>query len=398
MWRALPGLRQLPCARGWLLVLSVLRVQQVRLKNAGTANGTGWRLAARRSVKCASRVKSAMSERDDRYSWCELGAKLPSGGVDRNHFVQADDPNALRVWRRSHNNRDVFTSICRFSEPRRNSEYVCDFFLDIDSSDFGVARSEALIACRLLMERIGIDPDSVELFFSGAKGYHVVVPKSVFGDPEGQHVMTVWSHLARRLIDAGCPHIDTAVYEKSRLWRLPNSINTKTGLYKIALEYKELADLGLDYVLGLAKQPREFDSAAVPIESPKATKWMHDALAWAEREAQLQARRPRVSGRGWRLPPCIKAIERSTIPDGMRHIAYYNYARFFATIGADASEIRDRLEEIDARNPIRDRGYLAQLARRIAKYAGFRRCPKDELAEFCDTKACPMAQRSIAEE
>lgn len=333
----------------------------------------------------------------DPYPWIELGAKLDSGAMVRGEYVHASDGETIRKWRERHVNRDVFASIARFNEADRTSKYVSDLFFDIDAADLRVARDEALRACRLLRQRIGVEFDSLDIFFSGAKGFHLVVPRPIFGDPEGSHIIMIWSCLARRLAEHGCPHLDLTIYQTSRLWRLPNSINGKTGLCKIPIEYKELADLGLDYILDLARQPRDFDTMVVPTESPKATKWMYDALMWAK---QRSRRWPRISGVnacGWRLPPCIRAIERSTLPDGVRHEAYFHFARYMATICAAPEEILDRLTEIDARHPIHDHEYLDRVARRAARYTGFRTCPRIPLARFCDPNTCWLVQRPIAD-
>ena len=335
-----------------------------------------------------------MNQQATQYPWIELAAKLRSGKMVRNQFIPADDRNALDAWREQHGNRNVFSSIARFSRPDRLSNYICDFFMDIDAPDLEIARHEALVVCDGLRDRMGIDPDSVDIAFSGAKGFHVVVPRIVLGDPTGHAVLTVWRHAARRLLEHGVKHLDLSVYQASRLWRLPNSINNRTGLYKIPLEYRELTDMDLAYVLELARSPREFDISAAPAESPMAVHWMHEALCWARRESQRVAPRRTVTSRNWFMPPCIRAIEDLTLPDGSRHEAYFQYARYMATIGAAPEEILIRLEKINGRNPIQDPEYLFNLSRRAAKYAGFRNCPRVELARFCNPDTCPHARQA----
>ncbi len=49
--------------------------------------------------------------------------------------------------------------------------------------------------------------------------------------------------------------IDTAIYEHNRLWRIPNTKNRKSGLYKIPLTFDQLATLSIDQIKKLAKQP-----------------------------------------------------------------------------------------------------------------------------------------------
>jgi hypothetical protein len=336
-----------------------------------------------------------MPEEQNKYCWVELAAKTP-GGMARNVYARVDDPSRIQQWREEHRNTDLYTSICRFEAPDRQSAYCCDFFLDVDAPERSVALHEALEACQLLISRLGISPDSIDISFSGAKGFHMVVPHLVFGEPKGEDVIQVWYSLARRMAKEGLPHLDLTIYQKARLWRLVNSIHSSTGFHKVPVEYKELAHLGLEHVLDLAKHPREFDSMAVPERSDKAVAWFHNAMEWLKANRRHHPRHGRRFGEfGWSLPPCIRAIEKGTlIRDGTRHEVYFQYARFMATIGASTDEIHRRLVDINTRNPISDEKYIGRVARNAAKYAGFRTCPRNKLEAFCNPQECTWSQEA----
>jgi hypothetical protein len=55
---------------------------------------------------------------------------------------------------------------------------------------------------------------------------------------------------------------DTAIYDRTRLWRSPNTINGKGNLYKIPLTHDELMNLPLDQIKKLACRPRTVAYAA----------------------------------------------------------------------------------------------------------------------------------------
>jgi hypothetical protein len=331
-----------------------------------------------------------MSDLMKRFPWVELAALLPSGGMKRNHWVRADDGAALAAWRKEFKNQDVFSSVCTFLWPRRSAPYQSDFFLDIDAPDLEQAKNEALKACDLLMEHLAVSPGSLCLFFSGAKGFHVLVPRVIFGEPDYPRVLRIWQPLARRLSKEGVSHSDLGVYQTSRVLRLPNSINSKTGLYKVPLEYKELRDLGLEHVLSVARSPREEDSMAVPEESPKAVGWFQDAVKWCERREARRAARPQARNfrEGWRIPPCVRSIEGATLPDGVRHEAYFVLAKFYARIGMHPAEAIGRIREIDGRRPIRDPDYIKRMVRYGREHPGFPACDHPALARYCDRARC----------
>jgi hypothetical protein len=58
-------------------------------------------------------------------------------------------------------------------------------------------------------------------------------------------------------LSPGESNVDYAVYDKVRLWRIPNTINSKSGLYKIPLSIYELFSLTIPEIQELAKAPRE---------------------------------------------------------------------------------------------------------------------------------------------
>src|SRR5699024_7036584 len=52
-------------------------------------------------------------------------------------------------------------------------------------------------------------------------------------------------------------NIDTSIYDKTRIFRLPNTINSKTNLYKVELYPFEATALKIDDILERAKEPTE---------------------------------------------------------------------------------------------------------------------------------------------
>ena len=322
--------------------------------------------------------------------WVELAALKGNGQMVRNEFVRFDDTAAIAKWRKTHRNCDVFQTVCRFLEPDCRSPCICDCFLDIDADDLRVALRESRDGCHLLSKHLGIDVDYVDIAFSGAKGFHLRAASTMFGNPVGVHVMLVWKHLAKRLFKSGIKHVDLGVYQPARLLRLANSINSKTGLYKVPFEYRELADLGLEYVMEMAREPRDEDSMILPpAENERAVAWFAEAKTWVETRQSRLKQPPRQ--KGWRTTPCIRRLEASVLPDGFRHDAYYTLARFYASTGMAKQEAIERLSEMDRRNPIRDPNYLRRVVDNAWQRPGFYGCPNPTLEPYCDFSTCFLA-------
>ena len=242
----------------------------------------------------------------------------------------------------------------------------------------------------------GVQVRLVSIWFSGAKGFHVSVPRVIFGNPSGSDVLHVFRHCARRLVRGGFNHIDTGIYQPARVLRLPNSVHSKTSLYKYPLEYAELADSPLEHIAELARGPRADASMAIPAsEAPKAMHWWDQASQWCA-ERRNNPRSPNglgvLRGDGWQFPPCVRQAERATLADGTRHQTFLTLARFYALIGMAPQEIATRLGEIDARHPIRDPDYIERLAATARSYRGFRGCPNEVLRDLCEPSRCVLSR------
>jgi len=95
-----------------------------------------------------------------------------------------------------------------------------------------------------------------QAFFSGGRGFHVVIPAGAMGQPLAED-----NHLVNRRIveliqeETGELGLDWAIYSNRRQFRLPNTRHQKSGLYKVLLDRSDL-DAGVEHILALAEKPR----------------------------------------------------------------------------------------------------------------------------------------------
>jgi replicative DNA helicase len=201
------------------------------------------------------------------YRDCAFG-----GAARRNRVMRTDQIGKSMPKDR----REVYTTWARF--PQEFADYCQangsvkgyagpaygDFlWLDVDSKDRdgNPDPTEAHFgAIRLLMALIsyaGVDEEDVRIYFSGAKGFHIGVPAVTFGVEPSTLLPKAFKTLARRLAEQAGVSIDGAVYDTTRLWRLQNTVNGKTGLFKIPLTAAELTGLDIDAIRGMAASARD---------------------------------------------------------------------------------------------------------------------------------------------
>lgn len=126
--------------------------------------------------------------------------------------------------------------------------------VDIDSEDL----EEAQLNLQYMVARMhqfGIDANTCRFYFSGSKGFHIMIPSAYFGAEPGEDIGKRFREVALEI--ASSIKIDTSIYDKTRIFRLPNTINQKSGLYKIELYPFEAMSLTIDDILIRAKTPVE---------------------------------------------------------------------------------------------------------------------------------------------
>lgn len=135
-------------------------------------------------------------------------------------------------------------------------------FFDFDSKkDMEQARKDALELCYRLVDQ-SIPEDAIQVSFSGNKGYGVKV--NLEDNITPKQFKEITNHLAK-----GLNTFDTVVSDPNRIVRVTNSINAKSGLYKIPLELYELESYKSDDIKLQASKPREIPKyACVPLPEP----------------------------------------------------------------------------------------------------------------------------------
>lgn len=182
--------------------------------------------------------------------------RLCDGLTDKGILIPATDD----VYKHIPNlNRDFYKSIYLFNETQykefqeRGSvagmKDVVTNKLAFDFDDAGNpdnARKDAITVISRLREN-GIADESIQIFFSGSKGFEVSVDlKDTMLTPT--EAKNIASNLAKDLAS-----FDTSIYNATRIFRVPLTKHHKTGLYKVPLSLDDLSNLSVDTVKANAK-------------------------------------------------------------------------------------------------------------------------------------------------
>jgi hypothetical protein len=226
----------------------------------------------------------------------------------------------------------------------------CRLVWDIDrDNDLGAALADARTLVRFLFDRYGAHADAgLGAYFSGAKGFHVTLV-ALPGFHPLHHVPAVVKLLCLGVAREAGLRVDPSVYDRQRLFRLPNTRHPRTGLHKRLLSFDELFRLDAGRIRELASHPAGF---AVPAVKEDCERLAED---WIEAERQAASAAPAVGcrvGRRVSPSPCPvvpdfvrRFIGFEEIQDPGRAVTLFRCAAALAEAGTPPAVVRGLLEE-----------------------------------------------------
>jgi hypothetical protein len=132
----------------------------------------------------------------------------------------------------------------------------CDCLLfDFDGE---TAQDDAWKLVLWFLDPPGHYSDTLKIYFSGNKGFHVYLPHGAFIEPDinvPQMMKLTATRIAEKL---ELKSFDNSLYKRTGIFRSPNSKHEKTGLFKIPLEVCEMT-APLEEIKEWAKQKRHIN-------------------------------------------------------------------------------------------------------------------------------------------
>lgn len=185
-----------------------------------------------------------------------------NGAMNRNKIHRFDK---LVTWDK--HLEDTYTTYFRYDEDMKQhvdeTKSVKGFLgkayspwipFDIDSDNLRIAHAEAM---KLLVQinKYKVSLKNCKIYFSGSKGFHIMLPSALVGVEPGEDIHLKFRKFAKRIGNG--IKLDMSIYDKVKLFRLPNTINTKSGKYKIQLRHFEMESMNSQDIFELATTQRE---------------------------------------------------------------------------------------------------------------------------------------------
>lgn len=290
------------------------------------------------------------------------------------------------------------------------------FPVDIDHPDLEAALEAARFFLTLFIDKWKIDPRGLQIYFSGLKGFHLMLHTHFFGKiSPSKSLPLLFSamrrHLAQELPERLRASLDLSIKDRVRLLRLPNTVHEKSGLYKVVLTPEELKTLNPQEIRDLAKTLRPLDATDetgfLPRDEVEENALASKLFRRIRRQIRHLTRKPFQYH--FRRPedlshidfPCagVQQIWESHVEPGYRNNAAIRLASELRLLGLTEEETRERLLEWNDKNAIELPPFELQSVVRSAYQHSFPyrySCRDEILRHFCPLASYEDCQAYVA--
>lgn len=249
---------------------------------------------------------------DQEFSIVELGHTKGPG-----HFIRGIYKDVMDVDKfiSSKSNTGVFRTAFMYSDKLDKGNIIGSLYLDIDcEDDFEKVRKDGLIAIAFLKNIFRLKEHEINIYFSGKKGLHILVSYITLGVKPEEKLNERYLQIAKMINDMSTYNtLDLSIYDKRRLFRIPNSKHQATGLFKVEITEEELRTLSIEKIKEISKSNRVLKS-----NPPKKNFEAERALGYYKVEDKKETNRKRKEVLDY-TPPCIKILFNRDTPKGNRN-------------------------------------------------------------------------------
>lgn len=245
----------------------------------------------------------------------------------RNIFVKHDEnfSNNSQKIIDEFKHRDIYHSIFSYADETNINE--CEiygpFYLDFDCPDnIEKALFDTKLAVSYLNNICKIPAEFIEVYYSGNKGFHVLVSAEIFGLEPNKELNLMYKIFANEILNNTLyKTLDTKIYDRKRLFRIAGTINSKTNLYKVPIPHKMLYQLTVDKIFEWAQTPKKVEYAKPRLIEQAAEKFINVFQTYLKQKTTITKNGQKIE---YDIPerdllPCTKSILENGVKEGMRN-------------------------------------------------------------------------------
>jgi replicative DNA helicase len=298
--------------------------------------------------------------------------------------------DSFQEYKKAHNHEECYATYAVYEENDQESAIIAPMVFDLDSEkDLELARKETIKICEHFQKNYSFMPD---MFFSGSKGFHLIVPAKVFGLGFQYDPVKVYKQIVKALGKVlNLKTIDYSVLERKRIFRLNNTKHEATGLYKVRLKFNEL-NTSVEEIKKLAQSRRKVQKPEFVFSEIFNKGFLDTEKKLNERERQKNKYAPKTVNQV-KLLPCIKKLFEKGAPSGKRNAACYTLALFLKSQNLEEDQA---LQILHGFSGLSD-NEIQKTVNSAYKHNKQFGCNNNELIqEFCDKKKCQFGYQKLS--
>lgn len=230
-----------------------------------------------------------------------------------------------------------------------------ELVFDLDSKDPEIARQDAIELLKLLKNQNVDVRKNTKIYFSGNKGFHVHVALNKF--LKNSEIQNICANICENINT-----FDPKVYNTTRLFRIPNTLHQKSGLYKIPLTPDELYKLSITQIQELAKDKRELVQEFLPVSDESFLEKFNNEVKHKPVVVHINDNGDGIRGLDnidfstcpKHTPRCVFALSRGVMQSGKGHRSeiFLRLAAYYANNGLDKDNVYNLLKSVSRQNHV----------------------------------------------
>lgn len=271
------------------------------------------------------------------------------------------DPHDFKSVKQRFNNKDVYVTPYMYNKrPQQESQLYGGFYIDLDLKvskleDYEKVKLDTLMVLSIFTNEFKIPLNMIDIYYSGNKGFHIIIHPIVLGILPKKDLNYDFKLFAKRIKSYTLNKtIDTVVYDNVRLMRVNNTINSKSGLYKVRVTRKMIEKFTYRQMQLYASKPRyELHRKSIRHIPEAGRKYIEYIDAQRKEDEQLLNRPKKKLKKMDDLLPCLAYILENPAEKGNRNNTTIVLASALFQCGGSINEVTDTLLDWNNNNPNR---------------------------------------------
>lgn len=287
--------------------------------------------------------------------YCEGGGQLNIKGNNiftRNIIIEDTNTESIR---KRFNNKDCYISAYKYdTQDLATANLFGSYYIDLDyelhnDNDLKVLQYDLLQITSFLKFQCDIPKEYIKVYFSGCKGFHIILDANIFGINTFKSNLNVQYKAFSKYIYENIisyKTIDLKIYDRARLFRMTNSINSKTNLYKVPIQLEFATKCKYNELIEYAIRPKlplfNKNIKITPIK--KAIEKFNNAF----KKEGIQINNRSIinrNGKVFEVPACVRQMIQDGATQGNRNSTCVIIASTLLQSGKNEEEVQSLVQE-----------------------------------------------------